>query len=309
MIPNRFPRSLAVWRDPAGRFSPLKAVALLLVLLPAAQLAVRWGLGDLGPRPITEVLHGLGDWTVRFLLLSLAVTPARSVFDWPGVVKLRRLLGVSTACYAGAHLSLYCVDQKWALGTVASEIVLRFYLTIGFAALLMLGVLAATSTDGWQKRLGRRWKLLHRLVFVLLPLALWHYFLQSKSDVTNPAFFTGLACWLMLWRLAPRRWRGRLLLLPPLALLAGLAAAGIEAGWYGLATGAPAWRVLVANLDVSFGPRPAVAVVLCGLAVFVVALLRRTLGRRRRRSIGDGQPGQRQGLAQTLPAQPFGEGG
>jgi sulfoxide reductase heme-binding subunit YedZ len=288
MPPIRFPRALAVWRDPAGRFSPLKTVTLLLVLLPAARLAVLWALGDLGARPITEVLHGLGDWTVRFLLLTLAVTPARVVLDWPGVVKLRRLLGVTTACYAGAHLSLYGVDQMWALGTIASEIVLRFYLTIGFVALLMLGALAVTSTDGWQKRLGRRWKLLHRLVFVLLPLALWHYFLQSKSDVTSAAFFTGLACWLMLWRLAPRPWRGRLLVLPPLALLAGLATAGIEAAWYGLATNAPAWRVLAANLDVTFGPRPAVSVMLCGLAVFVVALLRRMLARRRR------GPGRRQ---------------
>ena len=85
----------------------------------------------------------------------------------------------------------------------------------------MLGVLAVTSTDGWQKRLGRRWKRLHRLVFVLLPLALWHYFLQSKSDVTDAVFVTGLACWLVLWRLAPKRWRGRLALLPPLALVPG----------------------------------------------------------------------------------------
>jgi len=275
------PNSLAVWRDPAGRFSPLKAVTLLLVVWPAAELAVRWALHDLGGRPITEVLHGLGDWAVRFLLLSLAVSPARAVLDWPGVVKLRRLLGVTAACYAGAHLTLYCIDQKWQFGTIVGEIVLRFYLTIGFVALLMLGVLAATSTDGWQKRLGRRWKRLHRLVFVLLVLALWHYFLQSKSDVSNAVFFTGLACWLVAWRLVPRRWQGKLLLLPPLALFAGLAAAGIEAAWYGLATGARAWLVLAANLDVSFGPRPAVAVGLCGLVVFVAALLRRALPRRR----------------------------
>jgi sulfoxide reductase heme-binding subunit YedZ len=292
MVLIPFPRALAVWRDPAGRFSPLKLAALLLVLLPAARLGVLWALHDLGGRPITEVLHGLGDWTVRFLLLTLAVTPARTVLDWPGVVKLRRLLGVTTACYAGAHLALYGVDQMWVLRTIASEIVLRFYLTIGFATLLMLGVLAVTSTDGWQKHLGRRWKLLHRLVFVLLPLALWHYFLQSKADVTSAAFFTGLACWLMLWRLAPRRWQGRLLLLPPLALLAGLATAGIEAGWYGLATNAPAWRVLEANLDITFGPRPAVSVALCGLAVFVVALLRRTVrGGRRRQAVRLGAAG------------------
>ncbi len=284
MAPNPPLHALAVWRDPAGRFSPLKAVVLLLVLIPATELGLRWALHDLGGRPVTEVLHGLGDWTIRFLLLTLAVTPARVVLDWPGVVKLRRMLGVTAACYAGAHFLLYCTDQKWQLGTVASEIVLRFYLAIGFSGLLMLGVLAVTSTDGWQKRLGRRWKRLHRLVFVLLPLVLWHYFLQSKSDVTDAVLITGLACWLVLWRLAPKRWQGKLALLPPLALLSGLAAAGIEAGWYGVATGVPAWRVLDANLDVTFGPRPAVTVALCGVALFVVALLRRVSRRPKRDS-------------------------
>jgi sulfoxide reductase heme-binding subunit YedZ len=276
-------RLLAVWHDPAGRFSPLKTTVLVLVLWPGAELALRWALHDLGGRPVTEVLHGLGDWTVRFLLLSLAVTPARTVLDWPRVVVLRRLLGVTTACYALAHLVLYCVDQKWQLGHVAAEIALRFYLTIGFAALLMLAVLAVTSTDGWQKRLGQRWKLLHRLVFVLLPLALFHYFLQSKADVSAPVFFSGLAAWLVLWRLAPKRWQGRVWLLPPLALLAAAAAAGLEAAWYGVRNGASVERVLAANFDVAFGLRPAVQVGLWGMAVFVAALLRRGWTRLRRR--------------------------
>jgi sulfoxide reductase heme-binding subunit YedZ len=281
MNPNSPFRALAIWRDHGGRFSPLKAATLVLVLLPAANLALGWSLHALGGRPITEVLHGLGDWTVRLLLLTLAVTPARAVLDWPGVVKLRRMLGVTTACYAGAHFLLYCIDQKWLPGTIASEIALRFYLTIGFATLLMLGVLAATSTDGWQKRLGWRWKRLHRLVFVLLPLALLHYFLQSKANVGAAVLATGFACWLMLWRLAPRRWQRRVALLPALAVAAGLATAGIEAAWYGLATGARAWLVLQANLDIAFGPRPAVTVTLCGLALFVAALLRRAwMGRR-----------------------------
>ena len=273
--------SLAVWRDYGGRFSPLKAVTLVLVLLPAAELALAWAENDLGGRPITEVLHRLGDWTIRFLLLTLAVTPARAVLDWGGVVKLRRLLGVTTACYAGAHVLLYCVDQNWHLGTVASEIVLRFYLTIGFSVLLMLGVLAVTSTDGWQKRLGWRWKRVHRLVYVLLPLALLHYFLQSKANVGPAVLATGFACWLMLWRLAPRRWQRGLALLPVLAVLAGLLTAGIEGAWYGLATGASGWRVLEANLHFAFGPRPAVWIVIYGLLLFVAAALHRIWAGRR----------------------------
>jgi methionine sulfoxide reductase heme-binding subunit len=187
---------------------------------------------------------------------------------------------VGTACYAVTHQTLYCLDQKWSLFTVASEIVLRFYLTIGFVALSTLVALAWTSTDGWQKRLGRDWKRLHTLVYPASALAMFHYFLQSKANVTLPVLFTGFWCWLMLWRLAPRRWQARLWLLPLLAIGAALATAGIEATWYGLATGAHASRVLFANLNVTFGPRPAVQVLLWGLVVFVVAAVRRLVGPR-----------------------------
>jgi len=271
-----------IWRDHGGRVSWLKLTTLLLVLCPGAELALRLATDDLGGRPLTELIHGAGDWAVRFLLLALAVTPARAVFDWQRVVLLRRMLGVTAACYAGAHLTLYCVDQKWHLLMVVSEIVLRFYLTIGFVVLLTLQALAVTSTDGWQKRMGRNWKRLHKLVYPASALALFHYYLQSKANVTLPVLFTGFWAWLMLWRLAPRRWQARLVLLPALAVLAALATAGIEASWYALATGANARRVLFANLDITFGPRPAVEVLLIGMAVFVVAALRRLRGPRRR---------------------------
>ena len=274
--------NLAVWRDYGGRFSWLKFFVLLCLVAPATSVALAAVMHTLGPRPITEAIHRIGDWTVRWLLITLAVTPARAVLDWTGVVKLRRMLGVGTACYALTHLTLYCLDQKWNLFSVASEIVLRFYLTIGFAALATLVALAWTSTDAWQKRLGPRWKRLHTLVYPASALAMFHYFLQSKANVTLPVLFTGFWCWLMLWRLAPRRWQARLVLLPPLAVGAALATAGIEATWYGLATGAHASRVLWANLDVTFGPRPAVQVLGWGVVVFVLAAVRRLVGPRRK---------------------------
>jgi sulfoxide reductase heme-binding subunit YedZ len=270
-----------IWRDYGGRFSWLKFSTFLFALAPGAWLVLRIATNDLGGRPVTELIHGAGDWAIRFFLITLAVTPARAVFDWPRVLLLRRMLGVTAACYAGAHFLLYCVDEKWNMLTVVSEIVLRFYLTIGFVVLLTLLALATTSTDGWQKRLGRNWKRLHKLVFPASALALFHYYLQSKANVTLPVLFTGFWAWLMLWRIAPRRWQARLLLLPVLAVLAALATAGIEASWYGLATGVKAERVLFANLDVRFGPRPAVEVLLIGVAVFVVAAVRRLFGPRR----------------------------
>ena len=272
-------RLFAPWRDPAGRFSALKAGALLC-LLPAAVLAQDALAGTLGGRPINEAIHVAGDWTVRFLLLTLAVTPTRAVLDWPRVLLLRRMLGVTTALYALLHLGLYALDQQWQVGRVVSEIVLRFYLTIGFVALLGLVALAVTSTDGWQKRLRQRWKRLHKLVFPIAALGLFHYFLQSKADVTSATFYTGLFVWLLLWRATPRRWQARRLVLVLLAVLAALATAVIEAAWYGGATQIPALRVLAANLDLGAW-RPAWQVALAGAAALAVALLRRLAGRRR----------------------------
>lgn len=264
--------------DPSGRFSALKAGCLAFCLLPAALVLGQALAGMLGPRPITEAIHQVGDWTVRLLLLTLAVTPARALLDWPRVVLLRRMLGVATACYAVLHLTLYAMDQQWNLEIVASEIALRFYLTIGFACVLGLLALAITSTDGWQKRLRGGWKKLHRLVFPIAVLALFHYFIQSKIDVSSATFYAGLFFWLMLWRALPRRWRGRALALPGLAIGAGLATAAVEALWYGLATRVPPLLVLAANLG-QF--RPAWQVAAAGLAVLALVLARRWWGGRR----------------------------
>jgi sulfoxide reductase heme-binding subunit YedZ len=281
-----------VVRDPAGRLSALKIVVLLLVLWPGVSLAVAWSTNSLGPKPVTEVIHGTGLWAIRFLMITLAVTPARGLLDFPRVVMLRRMLGVTSACYAVAHLTLYALDQQWNLVKVATEIALRFYLTIGFVALCGLIVLAITSTDGWQKRLGPDWKRLHKLVFVIGPLALFHYGIQSKADVSDMIFLTGLFLWLMAWRLLPRRWQSKVWPLPELALGAGLLAALIEAAWY-MVRNSLSWDkvalVLQANLDLTFGPRPAVAVVIAGCVLIGATLLRRLYKRVfRRRALPSG---------------------
>jgi len=145
------------WRDRHGRFLPLKATMLAAAFIPGAVLAWWWANGMLGGRPVTEVIHGTGDWAIRTLLISLAITPAARVLDWPRLLLVRRIVGLTALAYAVAHLTLYVVDQKYRLGVVVSEIALRFYLTIGFVVLLGLGLLGATSTDSWVQRLGRRW--------------------------------------------------------------------------------------------------------------------------------------------------------
>lgn len=270
------------WRDAAGRFSWLKLLVFMGLFLPALWLVARGFGGDLGARPITELLRRCGDWTVRFLLLTLAVSPARAVWDWPRVVQLRRMLGVATGCYALAHVSLYITQQNGNLPFVASEIVHHYYLVIGFTTLCMLMALLVTSTDRAQRRLKGGWKKLHRLIFPIAVLALTHYFIQSKIDVTNATFAAGVFVWLAAWRLAPRRMQARPTLFATLAVGSALATAAIEALWYGLATGVPGMRVLEANLRLSPWPRPAVWVAILFLAVAIIGTARRWRRRPRR---------------------------
>jgi len=274
------PRKRALWRDPSGAFSPLKTTALVLLTLPGLSTAVGLATNTLGGRPITEAIHETGHWAVRLLLITLAVTPVRTIFDWPRVVLLRRMLGVAVACYAGAHLLLYCVDQKWRLGVVASEIALRNYLTIGFVTLLGLLALAATSTDGAMRRMGTRWKVLHRLIFALTALALVHYYLQSKANVAAAVLVSGLYVWELLWRAAPKPARGTLRLLAVLAVAAALATACMEAAWYGSTTRINPARVLAANLDLTY-PTVAIDVLLIGAAALLAAAVRKVRWRRR----------------------------
>jgi methionine sulfoxide reductase heme-binding subunit len=266
---------LVPWRDRRGRFLPLKAAVLAAVCVPGLLAAFWWADGDLGGRPVTEVIHETGLWAIRFLLIALAVTPLRAALDWGKLLLLRRMLGLTALAYAVAHFSLYIVDENGKLLTVAAEIVHRFYLTIGFAVLLGLIALGATSTDTAIRRMGRWWKRLHRLAYPLGALALLHYFIQSKANVSEPVFVSGLYVWLMLWRALPARWQRLVAVYPALALLSGAAAAGIEFAWYGIATHISPWRVLNADETLRFGLRPAHYVVLVTLGLGAIVLIRR----------------------------------
>ncbi len=271
------------WRDRHGRFLPLKAAVLAAGFVPGLVLAFWWANGMLGGRPVTEVIHGTGDWAIRYLLISLAITPAARMLNLPRLLMVRRTVGLTALAYTLAHFTLYVVDKNFRLGLVVSEIALRFYLTIGFTVLLGLVVLGATSTDGWTRRLGRRWKQLHRAIYVLGAIALLHYFIQSKSNVSEPVFFSGLFVWLMSWRALPMAWQRNPFAQLALAVVAACASAGIEFAWYGLATGINPWRVLAASETLRFGLRPAHYVALAGAAAVVLAGLRRMTGMMRPR--------------------------
>jgi sulfoxide reductase heme-binding subunit YedZ len=260
------------WIDRQGRFSWLKALVLAGACVPAAFILFWLATGQLGARPVNAALHLSGIWTVRFVLLALAVTPARAVFDRSRVVLVRRMLGVTAMVYALGHFSLFIVDQNFMLLTVVLEIVRRTYLTIGFTALLGLIALGTTSTDAAVRRMGSGWKRLHRLIYPIAVLMLAHHFLQAKVNVSTAVFAAGLFVWLMLWRVLPARVRVQPVALAGLGVPAGVLAAGIEFGWYGLTTHIDPWRVLTANLDIANGLRPALWVGIVGLAVALLAV-------------------------------------
>ncbi len=261
------------WQDRAGRRSALRAVVFALLLAPAAWVAGEAALGLLGPEPWKAATKEIGLWSIRLLLVTLAVTPVGRILAEPRLLALRRLFGLVTLAYAVLHLVLYAGHENFGLWKVASEIVLRVYLTIGMVALLGLAVLGWTSTDGWIRALGPRWKRLHWLVFPIAALGIFHFFLQVKSQQGEAVIAAGLLAWLVLWRLLPAGWRGRLPALLALAPLTALAAAGLEYAWYAVATNLPAERILLANLDVAYGLRPALWAGVAALAVPALAAL------------------------------------
>lgn len=240
----------------AGQFSPVKAVAWLIGLTPAAWLIWLARTEGFGPKPITFVLHTLGDAAIWLLIGTLAVTPLRTILRVNAPIFARRILGNFALAHALAHVALFAWSEGFA--KAASEIVLRVYLTIGLAALVMLIALGATSNDAAVKRLGAEgWKRLHRLIYVATALAALHYFLQSKNDVTAALLPAGYFVLLMLWRgLNARKLGAHPLALLGLAVVAGAATAGLEAAWYFWRSGLSPLDVLAQNLDFEETLRP-----------------------------------------------------
>ncbi len=261
-------------REKSGQWSPEKIAAFAIVLAPALWLLWLTATGNLGARPFAEATWFTGRWTVRLILAALAVTPARRLFNWPKLLNMRRTLGVAAACYAFAHFSLYVVDQNFVFTKVASEIVLRIYLTIGFTALLGLIVLGATSTDAAIRRLGPRWTTLHRISYIIGILAITHFAMQKKLDIYEPTLMMGFLFWLLLWRVFNRYWHATgLVPLLSLAVLAAGLTALFEATWYGFLTGVEFRRVLEFNLMFDYIITPTWWVLAAGLAVAAASLL------------------------------------
>jgi sulfoxide reductase heme-binding subunit YedZ len=260
-------------RENTGQWSPIKIAAFAGAIAPALWMLGRIAFGDLGARPVTVVLHFCGDWAVRFVFLSLAITPARRLFAAPRLIQARRTLGVAAFGYALCHFSLYVTDQMFDVQKVASEIALRLYLTIGFTTLTGLIALGLTSTDAAVRRLKQRWGTLHRVVYVISVLAVVHFMMQKKLDIYEPTWMAGLLFWLLSYRVVHKfRREVTETTLLALALSATLFTMLAEAAWYGALTGVDSLRILAANFDPAMDIRPAWWVLAATIGIILVHL-------------------------------------
>jgi sulfoxide reductase heme-binding subunit YedZ len=156
---------------------------------------------DLGADPVKKILHVCGKTALNFLILTLLVTPVRDLFGLPHLLRIRRMLGLFVFFYVLVHFTVYLVlDLELDFSTLGEDIAERPYITIGFAAFLMLIPLAVTSTNKMMRRLGRRWQKLHRLVYVIAILGVWHYYWQVKSDVREPLVYAAILAVLLGYR-------------------------------------------------------------------------------------------------------------
>ena len=180
-----------------------KVVVFTISLLPFAILVWQSFHNQLGPNPVEYLQHTLGDWTLRFLVFTLAITPFRKIFSLPELIRFRRMLGLFAFFYACLHFLTYLgPDQAFSVSSMLKDVVKRPFITVGFAALVLLLPLAITSTTGWIRRLGgKRWQQLHRLIYVAAILGVIHYKWLVKSDYRAPLLYGVLVTLLLLWRL------------------------------------------------------------------------------------------------------------
>jgi sulfoxide reductase heme-binding subunit YedZ len=192
----------------------LKAPVFLLCLAPVGWVGWRAWHGDLTANPIEFITRASGDWTLRFLLITLAVTPLRKTLGLTQLIRYRRLLGLFAFFYACLHFTTYIwLDKFFDWQEMWKDVAIRRFITVGFAAFVLLIPLAITSTAGWIRRLGgRRWQWLHRLAYASAAFGVIHYYWLVKSDVREPLMYGAILAALLLWRVVlwfiARRSRG-----------------------------------------------------------------------------------------------------
>ena len=179
-----------------------KPLLFLICLLPLARLIYLAFNGGLGANPIEFITRSTGTWTLVGLMLTLTVTPLRRFTGLNALIRYRRMLGLFAFFYASLHFTTYIwLDQFFDPGAVLKDIYKRPFITVGFAAFLLLLPLAITSTHAMMRRLGRRWQQLHRLVYLIGFLGVLHYVWLVKKDLTQPLIYGGILLVLLFLRL------------------------------------------------------------------------------------------------------------
>lgn len=182
----------------------LKAVVFLACLGPLAALLWKYHADDLGANPIEVITHATGDWILRFLLITLAITPLRKLTRQPWLIRFRRMLGLFAFFYACLHFTTYIwLDQFFDWANMVKDVGKRPFITVGFTGFVLLIPLAVTST-AWavRKMGGRRWQWLHRLIYVSATAGVIHYLWLVKKDITLPVVYGAILAVLLLYRLA-----------------------------------------------------------------------------------------------------------
>jgi methionine sulfoxide reductase heme-binding subunit len=180
-----------------------KVIVFALCLVPLAILAWRALHGDLTANPIEFITHTTGDWTLRFLIITLAVTPLRKILHLPQLIRFRRMLGLFAFFYACLHFSTWIgLDKFFAWAEMWKDVQKRRFITVGLIGFVLMIPLAITSTAGWIRRLGgKRWQVLHRAIYLSAIAGVIHYYWLVKSDVRKPLLYAFLVTVLLAWRL------------------------------------------------------------------------------------------------------------
>ncbi len=263
------------WTDRAGRLSWLKLVVFLALLAPAVWMAAEWRFGWYSARPLADAIRESGDWSLRILVASLAVTPLRFVARWNKLILVRRAVGLAALFYTLLHIALWCVELDYDWVEILRELVSILFLTIGLVATLIMAALGVTSNDWGVRALGAAgWNRLHAWVYAATALSAFHFFLESKLDITQAALLAGLFALAMGFRLVRKRMAPGFWPLVASAIVCGVATALMEATSYAVSTRIGFDRVIWSNLDFTYQIRPAWWVLATGLAIAALAALR-----------------------------------
>jgi sulfoxide reductase heme-binding subunit YedZ len=180
-----------------------KVPVFLICLVPLGMLVWRALTANLGANPVEFIQHATGDWTLRFLVFTLCISPLRKLLKLPELIRFRRMLGLFAFFYACLHFLTYLgPDQSFDLAAIWKDVAKRPFIMVGFTAFVLLIPLALTSTAGWIRRLGgRRWQMLHRLIYISAICGVIHYYWLVKSAVLRPLTYGAIVAVLLLWRL------------------------------------------------------------------------------------------------------------